>query len=120
MRFLLFSVLLLGLVGVLLATQTENFAPAYLYLPFLPTRIASSLFWFITGSVALGLVVGYLAAVPGQFGAARRARKAERELAARRSAAGPGPAVQGGVIGNPNADETQRLADEVARRTRGA
>ncbi|HEX8386367.1 MAG TPA: lipopolysaccharide assembly protein LapA domain-containing protein [Rubricoccaceae bacterium] len=132
MRTLLFLLVIAGFVFLLLATQdtnTSQYVP--LNLPFVDTTISSPVIGWIAGSLGLGFLLGYLAALPGRFGASARARRAEKQLAsvetatastvtsnradaahARAVHARPDPRV-----GSTDASETQRLADEVARRT---
>ena len=141
MRLALIFLFLAGIVFVLLATQDANYTDwIALDLPFTDQSISSPLLGWIGGSFGLGLLLGYLAAVPGRFGAASRAKKAEQELArveasrseaaaaraeaaATRAATAP-PATPTAVVVDTRrdpsvseADEMQRLADEVARRT---
>ena len=133
MRLLLLILVALAVVGVLLATQDANFVPVTLAIPFLGIHLKGALFWMLVGWFGIGLVVGYLGTLPGRIGASMRARRAEKQLAqteasaaqtvtsahkdaaaasayARSADARAGAAAQ-------DAAETQRLADEVARRT---
>lgn len=134
MRLLLFLLVIAGFVFLLLATQdtnTSEYVP--LNLPFSGTTISSPVIGWIAGSLGLGFLLGYLAALPGRFGAAARARRAEKQLASVGTAADPvATAVRthprpadvrrddvrhDARVGSNDAAETQRLADEVARRT---
>ena len=142
MRLALLFLLLAAVLFVLLATQDANYANWIpLELPFTDQSISSPLLGWIGGSFGIGLLLGYLAAVPGRFGAASRAKKAEKQLAeveaaraeaaaaraeaatARHPVAPPvapaAPVVQTAPArpAVSEADEMQRLADEVARRT---
>ncbi|HLA62870.1 MAG TPA: LapA family protein [Rhodothermales bacterium] len=76
----------------------------------------------LTGAAALGLILGLIVAAPGQFSANRRVRQAEKRLGEVESsrseaAAARAQAATERVTGSGDAAETQRLADEVARRT---
>lgn len=125
MRLLLFVLLIVAVLGILLATQDANvdtWVP--LQLPFVDATISSPILGWIGGSLGAGLVLGYLVALPGRIGAARRARLAKKELVQtevkRKEAVGH---LNESDPGRPRAatpteaDEMQRLADEVARRT---
>lgn len=122
MRLALISLFLVVVLGVLLATQPANLEnEVRLALPFVQADWTGSVLWMIAGWFGAGLGLGYLIALPGRIGAARRARKVEKQLTVteterehavtHREAA---PARQRTVT---EADEMQRLADEVARRT---
>jgi hypothetical protein len=143
MRTILFLLVIAGFVFLLLATQDSNtsqYVP--LNLPFADTTISSPVIGWIAGSLGLGFLLGYLAALPGRFGAAARARRAEKQLAsvgtasassasaartdARRDEVRAADAREDARVAETRADarvgstdamETQRLADEVARRT---
>ena len=127
MRLALLSLLLFAVVGILLATRPENLQnDVDLALPFTQAVWTGPVLWMLAGWFGAGLLAGYLIALPGRIGAARRARRIEKELdqtqAAKASAVGhlnePAPARP--AAGRPaptEADEMQRLADEVARRT---
>ena len=140
MRLALLFLFLAAIVFVLLATQDANYANWIpLELPFTDQSISSPLLGWIGGSFGIGLLLGYLAAVPGRFGAASRAKKAEKQLAqveasrAEAAAARAEAATSRQPVAPPpaapvasskptrqagsEADEMQRLADEVARRT---
>lgn len=133
MRLALFLLLLAAIVFVLLATQDGNTEWVTLQLPFMTNDVSSPLIGWIAGSLGLGFLLGYLAALPGRFGAAARARKAEKQLAqvettATKSVtsahADAAQAARAARSADARADaaahdaaETQRLADEVARRT---
>ena len=124
MRFGLILVLIFALVGVLLATQPENLSnEVALSLPFVNAAWTGPVLWMLAGFFGAGLLIGYFVALPGRIAAARRARRVEKERAqtetARVAAVGhlneADPALR-----HPSpteADEMQRLADEVARRT---
>jgi predicted lipid-binding transport protein (Tim44 family) len=136
MRLVLFLLLLLAVVGILLATQESNFVPVSLAIPFLGISLTGSLFWMLAGWFGIGLLVGYLGTLPGRIGAAARARRAEKQLAsvetttastvsaakaeaaaARADARVADAHAHTADIHANDAAETQRLADEVARRT---
>ena len=119
MRTIFFLLLLVAIAGILLATQDANLDNwVALQLPFSDVDVSSPLLGWIGGSLGVGFVLGYLVGLPGRIGASRRARKVEKQLAqvepatVRDAHAGrPAPAT------STEADEMQRLADEVARRT---
>ena len=124
MRSAILVLLVVVVLGVLLATQPANLEnEVRLALPFIGADWTGPVLWMIAGWFGAGLLLGYLAALPGRIGASRRARKVERELvrtdADRTKAvrhlneAAPPPPARG----TTEADEMQRLADEVARRT---
>ena len=125
MRFALVLFLLFAVVGVLLATRPENLQnDVALALPFTDAVWTGPVLWMLAGWFGAGLLAGYLVALPGRVAAARRARRAEKDLettqAERSKAVGhlnetvPPPPRPGAPA---EADEMQRLADEVARRT---
>lgn len=125
MRSLLIILFFVVVVGVLLATQDANLTnEVRLALPFLEADWTGPVLWMIAGWFGAGLALGYLAGLPGRLGAARRARKVEKELnqtsTERTKAIGhlneaaPPPRARPATT---EADEMQRLADEVARRT---
>lgn len=126
MRLTLLVLLIVAVLGILLATQASNvdtWVP--LQLPFVDTTLSSPILGWIGGALGVGFALGYLVALPGRIGAARRARLAQKELVQtetnRKEAvrhlneADPGPARPSTTP--TEADEMQRLADEVARRT---
>ncbi len=123
MRFAVLVLLLVAVLGVLLATQPANLEnEVRLALPFIGSDWTGPVLWMIAGWFGAGLVLGYVAALPGRIGASRRARKIERELektdADRTKAIGHlNEAAPVAPRNTTEADEMQRLADEVARRT---
>ncbi|MEO0558014.1 MAG: lipopolysaccharide assembly protein LapA domain-containing protein [Bacteroidota bacterium] len=126
MRLALVVVFLAAVVFILLATQEANTATWIpLDLPFSNQTISSPLIGWIGGSFGIGLLLGYLAALPGRFGAARTAKKAQKELAkveaSRSEAASARAAAASSRTGAPtsssDAAEMQQLADKVAART---
>lgn len=128
MRLALLFLFLAAVVFVLLATQDANYANWIpLDLPFTDQSVSSPLIGWIGGSFGIGLLLGYLAAVPGRLGAASRAKKAQKELAkveAARTEAAAARAEAASTRSAPPASSTeaaemQRLADEVAARTEG-
>ena len=123
MRLAILSLFLLAVLGVLLATQPANLEnEVRLALPFVDADWTGSVLWMIAGWFGAGLGLGYLLGLPGRIRSARRASKVEKQLKVtsteRESAvthlneAAPAPRR-----GPTEADEMQRLADEVARRT---
>lgn len=126
MRFLFVLLFFVVVLGVLLATQDANLTnEVRLALPFVDADWTGPVLWMIGGWFGAGLLLGYLAALPGRLGASMRARKIEKELgktSAERTKAvhhlnesDPKPATP--RTAPTEADEMQRLADEVARRT---
>ena len=126
MRFALALLLLFAVVGILLATRPENLQnDVDLALPFTQAVWTGPVLWMLAGWFGAGLLAGYLIALPGRIGAARRARRVEKELGQTQTdkakAVGhlnePVPARPATAPAPTEADEMQRLADEVARRT---
>ncbi len=132
MRLFLFLLVIAAAVFLLLATQSGNLDQgATLQLPFTTLQVTGTLIAWIAGSLGVGFLLGYLAALPGRFGAAARARRAEKQLesvsastassvsAARADAATARAdafsAKTRAAEAQHDAAETQRLADEVAR-----
>ena len=125
MRFALLLLLVFAVVGILLATRPENLQnDVALALPFTQAVWTGPVLWMLAGWFGAGLLAGYLVALPGRIGAARRARRVERELdqtqVVKEKAVGHlnervAPPPRPGAPAE--ADEMQRLADEVARRT---
>ena len=130
MRTALVFLLLAAIVFILLATQDPNISVWLpLELPFTDLTVSSPLLGWIAGGFGLGLVLGYLAGLPGRVGAATRARKAEKRL----EKAGVARAEIREEVADARAEahearveaaeaktdaaETERLAAEVARRT---
>ena len=121
MRLALLSLFLVVVLGILLATQPSNLEnEVRLALPFTQADWTGSVLWMIAGWFGAGLGLGYLIALPGRIGASRRARKVEKQLAV--TSTEREKAVTHLNEATPRrsateADEMQRLADEVARRT---
>ncbi len=121
MRLALISLLLVVVLGVLLATQPSNLTEEVrLALPFVQADWTGSVLWMIAGWFGAGLGLGYLIGLPGRIGAARRANKVEKELTVTQTERSK--AIDSLNTATPprtttEADEMQRLADEVARRT---
>ena len=140
MRFAIILIVLVSLGAVLFATQPTNLEEIEFVIPFVNTSIIGYKLWTVLGAWVLGLLLGYLAAVPGAFSAKRRAKKLERQVAEVQSQAGAvaakasetradarGAAATATTPSNQamsaeaaeDAAETQRLADQVARMTSG-
>ena len=133
MRFALVLIVLVALGGVLFATQPSNLEEIELAIPFIGTSIIGVKLWTVLGAWVLGLFPGYLAAVPGAFSAKRRAKKAEKQLAAVGVKAGEvtgeasaavdlattAPARAAATDAANDAAEIQRLADQVSKSTEG-
>ena len=127
MRIALLFLFLAAIVFVLLATQDANYTNWIpLELPFTNQTLSSPLIGWIGGSFGIGLLLGYLAALPGRFGAASRAKKAQKELAKVEASRSEAAAARAEAVSSrstppaaPGSDaaEMQRLADEVAART---
>lgn len=127
MRLALVVLFLVAVLGILLATQPANLeTEVRLALPFIQADWTGPLLWMVAGWFGVGFGLGYLVALPGRLGASMRARKVEKELTKtsveREKAVGhlnaPTPAAA--ARATTEADEMQRLADEVARRTESA
>jgi hypothetical protein len=126
MRLALFILFLVAVVAVSLAMQPENVDSrnhaVALALPFTYQKLTGSALAMLGGFFGTGLVLGYLMALPGRVGASSRARKAEKQLAQAQTA-GTTARVEAAEAkadaraATTEADEMQRLADEVARRT---
>lgn len=128
MRTLVILLFVLVILGVLLATQDANLTnEVRLALPFVDVDWTGPVLWMIGGWFGAGLLLGYLAALPGRVGASLKARKIEKQLSKtsveREKAVGhlneavaPAPTARRAPAPT-EADEMQRLADEVARRT---
>lgn len=127
MRTALLFLFLAAIVFVLLATQDANYTNWIpLELPFTNQTLSSPLIGWIGGSFGIGLLLGYLAALPGRVGAASRAKKAQKELAKVEASRSEAAAARAEAVSSrstppaaPGSDaaEMQRLADEVAART---
>ena len=124
MRLLLFLLVIAAFVFLLLATQPANYnQDVSLRLPFVALSVTGPLLAWVAGSLGVGFLLGYLGALPGRFGAAARARRAEKQLASAETAtastvsAARADATSANRRAAMDASETQSLADEVARRT---
>lgn len=127
MRLALLFLFLAAVLFVLLATQDANYSNWIpLELPFTDQSVSSPLIGWIGGSFGIGLLLGYLAAVPGRLGAASRAKKAQKELAKVEAARSEAAAARAeaaatrstAAASSSEAAEMQRLADEVAASTK--
>ena len=125
MRFALLIALLLAVGAVLFAMQNTD----PIDIEGFGYRLTSNESVVILTTLLTGVLIGYLASAPATLGARRRARQAEKRLgeveAARSEASAARAAARSerGVTSAPadyDAAETQRLADEVARRTADA
>ncbi|MEM1054134.1 MAG: hypothetical protein AAGI52_01305 [Bacteroidota bacterium] len=128
MRFALILIVIVALGGILFATQPTNLEEIEFAVPFIGTSIFGIKLWTVLGAWILGLALGYLAAVPGAFSAKRRAKKAEKQLAAvggKTTEAAPAPTTTAPPASAAASDaatdsaEIQRLADQVAKSTEG-
>jgi hypothetical protein len=135
MRLALLLLLLLALAGALLATQPENMEPVAFAIPYTGLQFSGPKLLVLATTFIAGFLLGYLATLPGRLGAARRARRAEKQLTesgairgaaasadaraaeARADAARARTEASAPRAAPHDAVETQRLADEVARRT---
>lgn len=120
MRLALVLLFVIAVLGILLATQPANLEnEVRIALPFLGADWTGPVLWMVGGWFAAGLLLGYVIALPGRIGAARRARRVEKRLT-ETGAADPVVVEKPVTRRDPSpteADEMQRLADEVARRT---
>ncbi|HLT46183.1 MAG TPA: lipopolysaccharide assembly protein LapA domain-containing protein [Rubricoccaceae bacterium] len=138
MRLALIILLLLALAGVLFATQPLNMDDVAFAIPFTGDpglQFTGPRLIVVAATFLIGFALGYFATLPGRIGAARRARRAEKRLGeveatrgaaasaearaaeARREAAVAREEAAEARASGYDAAETQRLADEVARRT---
>ena len=123
MRLALISLFLVAVLGVLLATQPANLQnEVRLALPFVQADWTGSVLWMIAGWFGAGLGLGYLIGLPGRIAAARRARQLDKQLSVtaverEKAVSHLNEAAPTRPRGTTEADEMQRLADEVARRT---
>ncbi|WP_412060162.1 hypothetical protein [Rubrivirga sp. IMCC45206] len=129
MRLALAVLFLVAVLGILLATQPANLEnEVRLALPFVEADWTGPVLWMVAGWFGVGFGLGYLVGLPGRLGASLRARKVEKELTKtsveRQKAVShlnePAPPAPPTARGTTEADEMQRLADEVARRTESA
>ncbi|MEM0961880.1 MAG: LapA family protein [Bacteroidota bacterium] len=119
MRLAIVLLVVVTVLGVLLATQDANLTnDVRIALPFVDVDWTGPVLWMVGGWFGAGLLLGYLVALPGRVGASLRARKIEKQLATSdepvKPSAGRKPAASSSAT---EADEMQKLADEVARRT---
>ena len=135
MRVALILLLVLALGAALMATQSLNMEPVEFAIPYVDLVFTGPRLIVVATAFLLGFALGYLATLPGRLGAARRARRAEKRLSevdAARGAAASAEAraaearaeasearreARAAHTSDLDAAETQRLADEVARRT---
>lgn len=125
MRLAFVLLFFLAVLGVLLATQDANLTnEVRIALPFVDVDWTGPVLWMVGGWFGAGLLLGYLVALPGRLGASLRARKIEKQLATtsteRTKAIGHLNQAAPRAGASTEADEMQRLADEVARRTEAA
>ena len=119
MRFALFLFVLLAIFVALMATLPLNRDDVEFLIPYTSLQFAGPRILVLASSLGIGFLLGYLSGLPGRIGAARRAKKAEQQLA---QVAPATPVAATGVRASPpvatgTASDTQSLADEVARRT---
>lgn len=146
MRLALFLLFVLAVLGALMATQDVNMTPVEFAIPYTDLQFVGPRLIVLGTTLLAGFALGYFSALPGKIGASRRARQAQRELekvesqrekvavahaetradaradlreaeadARRREA--EARAREAELRRTTDAAETQRLADEVARRT---
>lgn len=122
MRISLIVLFLMAVVIVVLAFQDT--ASTSISLPIVSTPISGSLPVVLIGTLLLGFAFGVLAMLPSRIGAGLRARKARKKLeemgVAAPTAMPKAETTPTEASPSPNsseADEMQRLADEVAKRT---
>ncbi len=125
MRLVLFVSLIIALAAVVFAMQ--NPGPMNINIPFTDNVLVSTQPVVLISTLLIGLVIGLLASLPGRIGAGLRARRAEKMLEeigkggapvapARMEESEPSMAARS-TTASQDASETQRLADEVAKRT---
>ena len=130
MRFALILSLVISLAAVVFALQ--NPGEMRINIPFSESQLVSTKPVVLISTLLIGVLIGWLASLPGRIGAGLRARKAEKRLAEFESARGATVQAQTQAAearaeaaeahrearaAELDAAETQRLADEVARRT---
>ena len=134
MRSALVVSLVLAILAVIFATY--NGGEMEIVIPFTDSQIVAQKPIVLITTLLLGVMIGLLASVPGRIAATLRARRAEKEaLALRGGAPAAAPVVTDPSVAaaqarsaasdarsasahaSTDAAETQRLADEVARRT---
>ena len=125
MRLVLFVSLIIALAAVVFAMQ--NPGPMNLNIPFTGSQLVSTQPVVLISTLLIGLVIGLLASLPGRIAAGLRARRAEKRLEEiGKGGASAAPAKMeasephmeaASTTSSEDASETQRLADEVARRT---
>ena len=125
MRLVLFVSLIIALAAVVFAMQ--NPGPMNINIPFTDNVLVSTRPVVLISTLLIGLVIGLLASLPGRIGAGLRARRAEKQL--EEIGKGGAPATPAKMeasephmdalpaTSTEDASETQRLADEVAKRT---
>ena len=125
MRLVLIVSLIIALAAVVFAMQ--NPGEMKLNIPFTDSQLVSTQPVVLISTLLIGLVIGLLASLPGRIGAGLRARRAEKRLdeiekggapAAHAKMEASEPLMEAASTTSlEDASETQRLADEVARRT---
>ena len=124
MRLVLFVSLIIALAAVVFAMQ--NPGQMNLNIPFTDSQLVSTQPVVLISTLLIGLVIGLLASLPGRISAGLRARRAEKRLeeigkggvptAPARVEASESHMEALPTVSTEDATETQRLADEVARR----
>jgi len=125
MRLVLFVSLIIALASVVFAMQ--NPGPMNINIPFTDNVLVSTQPVVLISTLLIGLVIGLLASLPGRIGAGLRARRAEKRLEEIGKGGAPiapveieasDPHIEAlSTVSSEDASETQRLADEVAKRT---
>ena len=130
MRFALILSLLISLIAVVFALQ--NPGEMRINLPFSDNQLVSTQPVVLISTLLIGVLIGWLASLPGRIGAGLRARRAEKRIDEIESARGAtvqaktqaaeahadaAEARRDAQAAELDAADTQRLADEVARRT---
>jgi hypothetical protein len=83
-------------------------------------RLTTAFGVLLSAAVALGVLLGMLATAPGRMAAGRRAKQAQKKLSEVETARTEAAAARERAVLEARAEgaeETSRLADEVARRT---
>ena len=125
MRLILIVSLIIALAAVVFAMQKPG--PMNINIPFTGSQLVSTQPVILISTLLIGLVIGLLASLPGRIGAGLRARRAEKRLEELGNGGSPAaptkleahePLVEtSSISSSDDAYETQRLADEVAKRT---
>ncbi len=126
MRISFIVLFFLGVAIVALAFQDAS-KTISISLPFLSAPLTGNLPVVLIGTLLLGFAFGVVTMLPGRIGAGLRARRAKKKLEQAAKDSGghvesppKAKADTSAPSSSSEADEMQRLADEVAKRTEEA